>query len=77
MKRRSWIEEAARAICREVYEATNAQPNEWAQIADYEGSMHAPMAYAVVRRWLIVDRSRGVRVKLTDEGRREVRKTLS
>ena len=77
MKRRSWIEEASRAICREVYEATNAQPNEWAQIADYEESMRAPMVYAVVRRWLIVDWSRVVRVKLTDEGRREVRKTLS
>ena len=77
MKRRRWIEEAARAICREVYEATNAQPDEWAQIADYGESMHAPVVYAVGRRWLIVDRSRVVRVKLTDEGRREVRKTLS
>ena len=58
-------------------EATNAKPDEWAQIADYEESMRAPVLYAVVRRWLIVDRSSAVRVKLTDEGRREVRKTLS
>jgi hypothetical protein len=60
-----------------VYEATNAQPNEWAQIADYEASMRAPVLYAVVRRWLIVDQSRIDTVMLTHEGRREVRKTLS
>jgi len=76
VKRRSWIEEAARAMCRDVYEATNAQPNEWYTIID-EASMRAPLVFAVARRWLVVDWSKGVRVRLTNAGRWEVRKSLS
>jgi hypothetical protein len=75
VKRRSWIEEIARDMCREVYEATNAQPDAWCDIDD-EVSIRVLVAYAAVRRWLVVDWSKD-RVRLTDEGRQEVRKTLS
>ena len=75
-RRRSSIEELARAMCREVYEATSAQPDAWCEIVD-GASMPKPVVYAAARRWLVVDWSKGVRVRLTDEGRREVRKALS
>jgi hypothetical protein len=62
-------------MCREVYEATNAQLDAWFDIVD-EASVQ-PVVYAAARRWLVVDWSKGVRVRLTDAGRQEVRKALS
>ena len=71
------IEELARAMCKNVYEYTNGQSNEWKTIGG-GASMRRAMIYAVARGWLLVDSRifRG-RVRLTDEGRREVRKALS
>ena len=71
------IEELARVMCKDVYEATNGQPNEWKTIGG-GASMRRGMIYAVARGWLLGDgRSFRGRVCLTDEGRREVRKGLS
>jgi len=74
VKRRSWIEEIARDMCREVYEATNAQPDAWCDIDD-EVSMRVLVAYAAVRKWLIVDWSKD-RVRLTDEDGNTAAKSL-
>jgi len=72
----SAIEELARTICRDVYESTDGQPNKWRNIGG-EASMRRALMYAVVRGWLTADWTRGIRVSLTDEGRREVHKGLS
>jgi len=73
----SSIDELARVMCKDVYEATNGQPNEWKTIGG-GASMRRAMIYAIARGWLLIDsRSFRGRVCLTDEGRREVRKSLS
>jgi hypothetical protein len=72
----SSIEELARTMCRDVYESTNAQPNKWRSIGG-GAAMRRALIYAVARGWLTVDWGRSLRVSLTDEGRREVRKGLS
>ena len=61
-------------MCRELYEFTNGQPQKWRRIVGGD-LMHKAMDYAVGRGWLEVD-SEGIRISLTDEGRREVRKTF-
>jgi hypothetical protein len=75
MEKRARVEELARRLCRELYEHTDGQPNKWRHIIGGD-LMHSAMSYAMWRGWLEVD-SESIRVGLTDEGRREVRKTLS
>ena len=75
MVKRVRAEELARRMCRELYEFTNGRPQKWRRIVGGD-LMHKAMDYAVGRGWLEVD-GEGIRVSLTDEGRREVRKTLS
>jgi hypothetical protein len=75
MEKRARVEELARRLCRELYELTDGQPNKWRHIIGGD-LMHSAMSYAIWRGWLEVD-SESIRVGLTDEGLREVRKTLS
>jgi hypothetical protein len=57
----------------DVYESTNGQLNKWRNIGG-GASMRRALIYAVARGWLTVDWSKGLRVSLTDEGRRLARK---
>ena len=75
MEKRDRVEELARRLCREIYELTDGHPNKWRHIIGGD-LMHSAMSYAIWRGWLEVD-SESIRVGLTEEGRREVRKTLS
>jgi hypothetical protein len=75
MAKREGADELARRMCRELYEFTDGQPNKWRRIVGGD-LMARAMLFAIARGWLLVDRE-GIRVSLTDEGRREVRKTLS
>jgi hypothetical protein len=78
MENVSSIEELARAMCKQVYEATDGEPTGSLIIGAGGASMRRAMIYAVARGWLLVDsRTFRGRVSLTDEGRREARKTLS
>ena len=62
------IEELARALCRDVYEATNGQPREWLNIGSGGAAMRRATIYAIARGWLIADGSRGVRVSCSPSG---------
>ena len=75
MEKRARVEELALRLCRELYELTDGQPSKWRHIIGGD-LMHSAMSYAIWRGWLEVD-SESIRVGLTDEGLREVRKTLS
>ena len=75
MVKRGTVEDLARSMCKELYEFTDAQPNKWRRIVGGD-LMHRAMLFAIGRGWLEVD-SEGIRIGLTDEGRREVRKGLS
>jgi hypothetical protein len=75
MVNRESVEELARRICRELYEFTDGQPNKSRRIVGGD-LMHRAMLFAIGCGGLKVD-SEGIRIGLTDEGRQEVRKTLS
>ena len=74
MEKRKRVQELARRLCMELYELTDGQPNKWRHIIGGD-LMHSAMSYAIWRGWLEAD-SESIKVSLTDEGRREVRKTL-
>ena len=75
MVNRGSVEESARRMCRELYEFTDGQHNKWRRIVGGD-LMHRGMLFAIGCGWLKAD-SEGIRIGLTDEGRQEVRKTLS
>ena len=75
MVNRGSVEESARRMCKELYELTDGQPNKLRRIVGGDLT-HRATLFAIGCGWLKVD-SEGIRIGLTDEGRREVRKTLS
>ena len=75
MANRGRVEELARRMCKELYEFTDGQPNKWRNIVGGDLTCRA-MLFAIGSGWLKAD-SEGIRIGLTDDGRREVRKTLS
>jgi hypothetical protein len=75
MKYCKTVEKLARLMCKQLYEFTNGQPGKWQTIVGVE-TIGDVMDYAVERGWLVVD-SEGIKICLTDEGRRMVRAGLS
>ncbi len=75
MVKRVRVEDLARRVCRELYELTDGHPHKWRRIVGGDLG-HRAVLFAVGRGWLEVD-SEGIRIGLTEEGRQEVRKTLS
>jgi hypothetical protein len=62
-------------LCRQLYEDTDAQPMEWRRpVGEYP--LQAAVEYGVDHGWLLFD-ARNCSICLTDEGRRQVRRTLS
>ena len=74
MAKRPTTEELARHILRRLYEATDGRPMEWRTLATNK-TADAAVELAVDCGWLLADGDKGVR--LTDEGRSQVRKELS
>jgi hypothetical protein len=74
MEKRRTADEAARDLCRQLYEFTDGRPMEWRRVRG-GASMHATLERAVDHGWLMVDENRNI--CLTDAGRRVARKTLS
>ena len=65
----------ARALCRQLFETTDGRTMEWRR-AISELPLEAAVEYGVVHGWLLFD-AHDSSICLTDEGRRQVRRTLS
>jgi len=74
MDKRRTADEAARDLCRQLYEFTDGWPMEWRVVLGGT-SMYAALERAVDHGWLMVDENSSI--CLTETGRRVARKTLS
>jgi len=74
MDKRRTADEAARDLCRQLYEFTDGWPMEWRAVLG-GASMYAALERAVDHEWLMVDENSSI--CLTETGRRVARKTLS
>jgi hypothetical protein len=75
MDKRRTADEAARDLCRELYEFTDGWPMEWRVVLG-GASMHAALEHAIQHGWLLFD-DEDSGICLTEKGRRVVRKRLS
>jgi hypothetical protein len=66
---------AARLLCRRLYEDTDGRPMQWRRPVS-EFSLQEAVEYGVDHGWLLFD-AHNSSICLTDEGRRQVRKRLS
>jgi hypothetical protein len=74
MDKRRTADEAARDLCRQLYEVTDGRSMEWRAVLG-GASMYAALDRAVDHGWLMVDENSSI--CLTETGRRVARKTLS
>ena len=74
MDKRRTADEAARDLCRQLYEVTDGWSMEWRVVLG-GASMHTAVDRAVDHGWLMVDENSSI--CLTEAGRRVARKSLS
>jgi hypothetical protein len=74
MEKHGAADEAARILCRKLYEFTDGWPMEWRRV-DGGAAVYAALEHAVDHGWLMVDENSSI--CLTEAGRRLVRQTLS
>ena len=75
MDKRRTADEAARDLCRQLYEVTDGWSMEWRVVLG-GASTHAALEHAIQHGWLLFD-DEDSRICLTEKGRRVVRKRLS
>ncbi len=74
MDKRRTADEAARDLCRQLYEVTDGWSMEWRVVLG-GASMHTAVDRAVDHGWLMVDENSNI--CLAEAGRRVARKSLS
>jgi hypothetical protein len=75
MDKRRTADEAARDLCRQLYEFTDGWPMEWRVVLSGASMLYAALDRAVEHGWLMVDENGSI--CLTETGRRVARKSLS
>jgi hypothetical protein len=76
VEQQSAVDDLALFVCRRLYERTDGRQMEWRRPVGGGASVETAVEYCVDNGWLLFDDRRKT-ICLTDEGRRQVRKTFS